>query len=137
MRLTCSAALIGLSTVTVIGTALPFSTSGGNSRVTLPSCTGASPTTSRIAAAMVAGVARAERGTRIGASAIPPATARKRRRVVLGSVSRIMLGVLVSQRCQECYHIFDLLGREDRLAAERRRHVLQSVDAVVGRHDGL
>src|ERR1043166_2167301 len=135
MRLTCSAAVIGLSTATVIGTALPFSTSGGSSSVTLPSCTGASPTTSRIADAMVAGVARAERGARIGASARPPATARKRRR---GALWRSMSSIgLVTQRCKECYHIFGLLGREDRLAPKCRHHVVQSVDAVVGRHDGL
>src|SRR5207248_11426228 len=57
MALTWSAAVIGLSTVTVSGTVLPFSTSGGTSIVTLPSRSGASPTTFLIAASMVAGVA--------------------------------------------------------------------------------
>ena len=46
MLFTRSAAVIGLSTATVIATVLPFSTSGGMSIVTLPSPTGASPTTS-------------------------------------------------------------------------------------------
>ena len=43
ISVTRSVALIGLSTVTRIGTALPFSTSGAMSSVTRPVCTGWSP----------------------------------------------------------------------------------------------
>ena len=57
IALTKSASLIGLSTETVIGTVLPFSTSGGRSSVTLPSRIGAPFTTSWIAAAIASGVA--------------------------------------------------------------------------------
>src|SRR6266568_729822 len=59
MLLTKSSGAIGLATLTVIGTVLPFSTSGGTSSLTLPVWTMAEPTTSRIAAASISGVARA------------------------------------------------------------------------------
>src|SRR5437764_18744 len=45
MAFTWSASVIGLSTETVSGTVLPFSTRGGMSSVTLPGRTGASPVT--------------------------------------------------------------------------------------------
>src|SRR4051812_9519518 len=50
IALTKSSFVIGESTETVIGTTLPFSTSGGRSRVTLPVRIGASPNVCRIAA---------------------------------------------------------------------------------------
>src|SRR5216683_144824 len=65
MLLTYSSAVIGLVTVTVIGTVLPFSTSGGTSSLTLPVRTGASPATLRMAPASVAGVASAGRADAI------------------------------------------------------------------------
>src|SRR5256885_1840045 len=57
--LTCWASVIGLSTVTVSGTALPFSMSGGRSSFTLPGVTRADPTTLRMASCISAGVALA------------------------------------------------------------------------------
>src|ERR1700722_11779893 len=66
MLLTKSSDVIGLATLTVIGTVLPFSTSGGTSSLTLPGRTTASPTTFLIAAASIAGVARAGRSVTIG-----------------------------------------------------------------------
>src|SRR5262245_43422509 len=47
---TWSASVIGLSTVTVSGTVLPLSMSGGRSSFTLPGCTGLPPVTLLIAA---------------------------------------------------------------------------------------
>src|SRR5262249_53687493 len=45
----CSAGVIALSTLTVSGTVLPFSDSGGSSSLTRPFVTGAEPTIFRIA----------------------------------------------------------------------------------------
>src|SRR4051812_28770561 len=59
IALTWSCCVIGLSTDTVSGTALPFSTSAGMSSVTLPGCASASPRTSRIACRIASGAARA------------------------------------------------------------------------------
>src|ERR1700736_6686769 len=84
MLLTWFSAVIGLSTLTVIGTVLPFSTSGGTSSLTLPVFTAAVPTTFLIAAAMVSGVAGAGRRLTTGTTPIAaalPARPRKQRRV--------------------------------------------------------
>src|SRR5580700_8705206 len=59
IALTSSSAVIGLSTETVQGTELPFSTSGGRSSLTLPFLTGASPMTARTASFIISGVAAA------------------------------------------------------------------------------
>src|SRR5947209_17690134 len=138
MLLTWSASLIGLSTLTVIGTVLPFSTMGGRSSRTLPWRTTASPTSSRIAALIAAGVACASRiatgRTPPAATMVPPAPSRKSRRFRLNfSIGRCIDSV--SQGLQESYHIFDLLGRQDRLVAEGRRHPAEALRAVIGRHD--
>src|SRR5260221_1569521 len=138
MLLTYSSAVIGLVTLTVIGTVLPFSTSGGTSSLTLPVRTGASPTTLRMAEASIAGVPSAGRNVTIGTvpnNAAPPARPRKRRRVD-GSKS-CMMGqtLLIAQRCKIRHNILDLLRRQDRLAAPARTHVIQAVDAIIGRHD--
>src|SRR5215468_7567084 len=79
-----SASVIGLSTETVSGTALPFSTSGGMSRVTRPSRTAASPVTSLMAAAMAAGVARAAEH---GSTPIATAPAKNARRELIAAPS--------------------------------------------------
>ena len=63
MLRTWSACVIGLSTVTVTGTVLPFSTRGGMSRITLPGRTGPSPAKARIAASISTGVPCAGRRT--------------------------------------------------------------------------
>src|SRR3954447_17443888 len=84
MLLTYSSGVIGLETLTVIGTVLPFSTSGGKSSLTLPVRTAAPPTTFRMAEASVAGVASAGRRVTAGtepSTAALPARPRKRRRV--------------------------------------------------------
>src|ERR1700681_3074345 len=122
MALTWSAAVIGLSTETVSGTVLPFSTSGGTSIVTLPLRGGAVPTTFLIAACMVAGVARLDFVATTEASAIPPASravpVRKPRRVALIFARTSIISIfraLFAQRHQIGYHILDLLGSEHRL----------------------
>ena len=76
---TWSASVIGLSTDTVSGTVLPFSTIGGNSSFTLPGSSGASPISSRIAAAIASSVAPA--GGTNEATPMPAAADRTRRRV--------------------------------------------------------
>src|ERR1700730_16642080 len=58
MLLTWSSGVIGLARLTVIGTVLPFSTSGGISSLTLPVLTSAEPTTLRMAEARIAGDAK-------------------------------------------------------------------------------
>src|SRR4029077_14387894 len=78
MLLTKSSGAIGLATLTVIGTVLPFSTSGGTSSLILPVFTGAPPVTLRIADASDAGVASAGRSGTIGtapSTGPPPAKA--------------------------------------------------------------
>ena len=62
MALTWSAAVIGLSALTVRGTVLPFSTSGATSRRTRPSRGAAPPVKSRTAASSSAAAATAGRG---------------------------------------------------------------------------
>src|SRR5258708_31954042 len=173
MLLTYSSAVIGLVTLTVIGTVLPFSTSGGTLSFTFPVRTGASPLRLPIAEASIAGVASAGRTVTIGIvphSAAPPARPRKRRRVdgskscmrdqtllepsapirselnALSFVSTRFLHanryplrlktLLVAQRCKIRHDIFDLLRGEDRLAAPIQTHAIQSVDPVIGWHDG-
>src|SRR5712692_6707935 len=84
MLLTYSSAVIGLVTLTVIGTVLPFSTSGGTSSLTLPVRTSASPTTFLMAEASIAGVASAGRSVTMGTAPITaalPARPRNWRRV--------------------------------------------------------
>ncbi len=76
--------VIGLVTLTVIGTVLPFSTSGGISILTFPVRTTASPTTVLIADVIVAGVASAGRSVTMGTvpiTAALPARLRNWRRV--------------------------------------------------------
>src|ERR1700692_4559771 len=119
MLLTWSSAVIGLDTLTVIGTVLPFSTSGGMSSLILPVRTTAAPTTVRIAAASIAGVACAGRSVTIGIAPItaaPPARPRNWRRDfrclrIVGSM------LLFAQACKIRHHILDLFRGQDRFAA--------------------
>src|SRR3954454_6418708 len=108
---------MGLVTFTVIGTVLPFSTKGGTSSLTLPVRTTAAPATSRIAAAIIAGVASAGRSVTIGtvpSTAALPAEARNWRRVAFfGSRIRFPLIHLFAQACEIGHDILDLLGRQD------------------------
>src|SRR3954468_11156611 len=90
MLLTRSSGLVGLATLTVSGTVLPFSTSGGTSSLTLPVRTTAVPVISRIADAIAAGVASAGRNATVATTA-PPDRARKSRRECL--VSRMFLSI--------------------------------------------
>ena len=73
---TCDCSLIGLSTVTVIGTVLPFSAISGRSSFTLPSVACLPPVNALIRScalfAACAGVTDAERGRRQCAGARPP-----------------------------------------------------------------
>src|ERR1700738_4101251 len=137
MLLTKSSGVIGLVTLTVIGTVLPFSTSGGMSSFTFPVRTTALPTTLRIAAASIAGVASAGRrettGTAPSAAALP-ARPRNRRRVEF-SCCCITGPFLFTQACEICHDILDLFRRQDRLAAPCRAYAQQSLDAIIGRHD--
>ena len=91
--LTCWASVIGLSTVTVSGTALPFSMSGGRSSFTLPGVTRADPTTLRMASCISAGVARAGATAMTDPSprpaATPPAVFKKSRRDVGRSIQSL------------------------------------------------
>src|ERR1700722_8034017 len=142
MDLTYSVAVIGLSTVMVTGTVLPFSTSGGTSLTPSPLRTGAAPTTFRMAASMVAGVARLDFVATTETSAMPVASravpARKSRRVAfIFARSCFISCVLIAQRHQIGYHVLDLLGGEDGLALKRRRHPLEAIDPIIGRHDGV
>src|SRR5205823_7270097 len=130
--LTCWASVIGLSTVTVSGTALPFSISGGRSSFTLPGLTRAPPTTLRMASCISAGVARAGTTVMTDASprpaATPPAVFKKSRRDVRPSMS-------VPQRHQEGHHVADLRRAEHRLATPGRRHARESLGSMIRRHD--
>src|SRR5665647_2291079 len=137
MLLTKSSGVIGLVTLTVIGTVLPFSTSGGMSSLTFPVRTTALPTTLRIALASIAGVASAGRKLTTGtapSTAALPARPRKRRRVDF-SWCCIAGPLLVTQDCEICHDILDLFRRQDRLAAPCLAYAQQSVDAIIGRHD--
>src|SRR5438874_1873520 len=126
--LTCSASVIGLSTVTVSGTALPFSISGGSSSFTLPGVMRAEPTTARMASCISAGVARAGFTVTMPVSprpaATPPATFKNARR-----------SMSVLQRHQEGHHVLDLLGGEHRLATPRRRDAHEAFGSMIRRHD--
>src|ERR1700730_8394475 len=159
MLSTWSASVIGLSTDTVSGTVLPFSTIDGNSSLTLPGVTGACPIKSRIASAIAASVAPAAGASE--ASPAPAAANRIRRRVCrtvpteepppqpspargggrdpgrvgefgaadphrsFGAIS------LVPQGHQERYHILDLLGGQDRLAAPSTTYASEPLHPVV------
>src|SRR5262245_55909003 len=125
MAFTWLVAVIGLSTVMVHGTVLPFSTRGGMSIFTLPAATFASPITLGTAAFYASGVACAETtvmevATLLTASA--PASVRTSRRVAFlsWSMSRDIspslscASCLLAQRRQERYHVLDLLGRQHR-----------------------
>src|SRR6516165_531112 len=138
MLLTWSSAVIGLATLTVIGTVLPFSTSGGISSLTLPVRTGASPTRLRIAALSIAGVASTERVVTMGTApptAALPARPRNLRRVVVGEWRITIYVVLFTKRCKVGHDIFDLRSGEDRLAVPARSHSRKTVHAIIGRHD--
>src|SRR6516162_11472975 len=135
MLLTWSSAVIGLATLTVIGTVLPFSTSGGISSLTLPVCTGASPTRLRIAALSIAGVASTERTVTMGtapATAALPARPRNLRRVVVGGWRIRIYVVLFTKRCKVGHDIFDLQSGEDRRAAPVRPDSRKTVHAIIG-----
>src|SRR5271169_1234612 len=113
MLLTWSSAVIGLATLTVIGTVLPFSTNGGMSSLTLPVCIVAVPTTVLIAEAMVSGVAPAGRRLTTGIAPIAaalPASLRKRRRVGPSDLRIVFGAFLFAQRCKIRHNILDLLG---------------------------
>src|ERR1700733_5244977 len=121
MLLTKSSDVIGLVTLTVLGTVLPFSTSGGMSSLTLPVFTTAAPTTFWIADANMAGVASAGREVTKLKAAAPPARPRNWRRVELsGSRMVSSLFILFTQRHQIGHDILDLFRRQDRLAAPGR-----------------
>src|SRR6516225_8828620 len=138
MLLTWSSAVIGLATETVIGTVLPFSTSGGMSSLILPLRTGASPTTLRIAEVSIAGVAFAWRDVMTGsapATAAPPARCRTLRRVVC-DIWRIGIDVvLVAKRRKIGHDVLDLLRRQDRLAAPIRPDAHKAIQTIIGGHD--
>src|SRR5215468_1031575 len=138
MLFTWSSAVIGLATLTVIGTVLPFSTSGGISSLTLPVRTGASPTTLRIAEESIAGVAFTGRNVTIGtapAAAAPPARCMNCRRVVLASPRIAIAVVLIPKGCKISHDIFDLFRRENRLAAPVSANARKAIDTIIGRHD--
>src|SRR5258708_19456582 len=91
-----------------------------------------------IAAASIAGVASAGRNVTIGtapSTAALPARPRNWRRVVscwciTGSA------FLFAQAYEICHDVFDLFRRQDRSAAPCGADAHQSLDAIVGRHDG-
>src|SRR5262245_39265208 len=103
MARTWSSAVIGLSTLTVSGTVLPFSDSGGSSTFTLPEVTGAVPTTFRMDSSIAAGVASAGvlRTAQLRLRLVA-ATFRKSRR------SMASLDSILECR-QEGHHVLDLL----------------------------
>src|SRR3954470_107094 len=103
----------------VIGTVLPFSTSGGISILTLPVRTTAAPTTFLIAAANVAGVAPAGCSATIGTvpiTAAPPASPRNPRRVDCSCLCMVGSAFLFAQCREICHEVFDLFRGQDRLA---------------------
>src|SRR5258708_11388184 len=91
-----------------------------------------------IAAASIAGVASAGRNVTIGtapSTAALPARPRNWRRVVscwctTGSA------FLFAQAYEICHDVFDLFRQQDRSAAPCGADAHQSLDAIVGRHDG-
>src|SRR5580692_9014643 len=103
MLLTWSSGVIGLATLTVNGTVLPFSTNGGTSILTLPVCTTAPPTTFRIALASIAGVASAGGNVTIGMApmtAAPLARPRNWRREEPSGLRIVCRAFLFAQRCE-------------------------------------
>src|ERR1700761_4835577 len=113
MLLTWSSAVMGFAILTVIGTVLPFSTSGGTSILTLPVCTTAVPTTFLIALASIAGVASLGRNVTIGTApttAAPPARPRNWRREEFLDRRIWCRAFLFAQRCEIRHDILDLLG---------------------------
>src|SRR5437773_4541662 len=107
------------------------------SSFTFPVRTVASPTTFRIAVVSIAGVASAGRSVSTGtapSTAAPPARFRNWRRVVSGGWC--MFVFLFAQRGEIRHDVFDLFGRQDRLAAPGRADTIKAVDPIIGRHDG-
>jgi hypothetical protein len=90
MLSTWSASVIGLSTGTLSGTVLPFSTIGGNPSLIFPGATDASPTSDRIASSIAASLAAV--GLASGASTIPAAAAKTTRRVGFASCACSLTG---------------------------------------------
>src|ERR1700677_4875649 len=134
MLLTYSSDVIGLVTLTVIGTVLPFSTSGGMSSLTFPVFTMAAPTTSRIAVASIAGVASTGGTVITMSAAMPPARPRNWRRVASGSCIGSSLLTLFTQRHQIGHDILDLFRRQDRSAAPIGADAIKSFHPVEGWH---
>src|SRR5712671_282122 len=119
MLSTWSASVIGLSTETVSGTVLPFSTSGGMSSLTRPGRTAAPPVTCLMAAASASGVASA--GVH-GNTVIAAAPARKTRREFMSLL----------QGRQIRHDILELLCGKESLAGESLGHALQMVQPIIG-----
>src|ERR1700722_16632645 len=118
----------------VTGTVLPFSTSGGTSSFTLPAWMTAPPVTSRMAAAIISGVACAGSAVRIGttvAIAMPAVPARNWRRIASVSLIIFMWGSF-AQSHQISHDILDLFGGQDGFAAPRDANALQSIGAIIG-----
>src|SRR5450631_4288031 len=111
----------------VMGTVLPFSTSGATSRSTLPACTGAPPAKRAIAAINSSGVADAGRDTTPTAMLAPRPAALRSIRRRLGFIGRSL-----AQGLQERHHVLDLLRRQHRQAPPRATHAREPVAAVVG-----
>src|SRR3954453_9600788 len=114
MLLTYSSGVIGLETLTVIGTVLPFSTRGGKSSLTLPVRTTAPPTTFLIAEASVAGVASAGRSVSAGPEPRPaalPARPRKRPRVDWSCLRIDRSAFLLAGAAEISHEILDLFSR--------------------------
>src|ERR1043165_6741676 len=124
MAFTWSAALIGLSTLTVSGTVLPFSTSGGRSSFTRPGVTVAAPTTMRTASCISTGVAPAGSMRTNAARPSPAPSVRNRRR-----------SISVLERHEKRHHVLDLLRGQDGLAAIGRGHPCQTLGSMIRRHD--
>src|SRR3954465_12894467 len=101
------------------------------SSFTLPVRTGASPTTFRIAAVSIAGVASSGRSVTIG---IVPATVTLPAR--LRNCRRVVGMNLVPKRCKKGDDVLDLSGRQDRLAGEIAPDAHEAIVAVIGGHDG-
>src|ERR1700730_9212673 len=119
MLLTWASGVIGCARLTVIGTVLPFSTSGGISSLTLPVLTSAEPTTLRMAEAIIAGVASNGRSVTFGivpATAAPPARPkirwRNRRRVDRSWLCIFLFIVLFALRLKKGDNILDLRRRQ-------------------------
>src|SRR5690606_1232649 len=113
---------------TVTDTELPFSTSGGRSRITPPLCGSTPPVKSRIAAARLSGVPKAGRTVRSAA-----ALASAARRVIRSLL--LVCTVSSSQRHQIGDHILDLVGAQHRPALEGAGDAGEAVGLIVSRHD--